>query len=256
MRRSATAVVIALLIASPLPSQAQALSRSWTNYCYTGAFQACASVEVGLLNFLDPGGHSLTAITVKIANLEGTLGNTPWGIVGFRLTGLPANGFPSGSEYPFPTFEGSAHGVGLQPPFPVDFNPGIDPGPAGSFGSLWFWMPSPVPGLVTLNREVQLGDGAFAITGCDAVTYGAQPNGYLQTCGDGWVVYDFLRDGPMTSTEGLQVSITSRAGAEFACTFDVDCIAVVPEPTTVLLVATGVGMIGGRRLRRRGRAQG
>ncbi len=238
-------LTLATTLAFLVPGASQGQTRLWDSYCTPGAFQACASVSVSLLQLGGGGSMPQTAVTVRIRNLEGTLG-TPgaWGLQGLTLTNLqglwPCTGC---GDTESPTFEGTAHGVGT-PGWPN------------------WWVTSTNPGYpASLNRERQGGDGAFAIVGCSPLTpdaqglfpqlsYGGQgQTGYYQTCGEGWVAYNLtVPEIQFTDSTTLSFYGYTDQGLGVSCT---GCQSAVPEPVTMTLLGTGLVGIGAVRWRRR-----
>jgi MYXO-CTERM domain-containing protein len=216
---------------------------NWDDYCTTGSFKACMSISVSLIDITP----FVTQATVTLQNLEGSLGSGAWGLEGVALTHLaPANPIPGDLFVaPTPVFEGTAQDHGV---------------PIGILAGSWLWFTSPT-GVASIDRENQLGDGAYPIAGCSALTanpgFGSnrsQP-GYFSTCGNGDIQYTFLI--PLVSfTDQTSLSITGFADQSqqsFSCTFGVDCVQVTPEPSTFALAGVGLVVIGAVERRRRRR---
>lgn len=236
-------------VAWPLVVSAQ--TRAWDNYCTQGTFQACMSVDVSLLLVPGPPGgflDSVTAVTVSIRNLQGTLGtNEAWGFQGLLIRNLlphPVLPFTPITRGTTPSFLGTGQDVNV---------------PTNFLSGLWDYG-SGVIGFI--NRSTQIGDGAYPIAGCSALAPDVAglfhyERGYFSTCGDGWVVYSWLMP-PVLWGDATTVSMSgyhlSDAGAvqTIGCQFDVSCVSTTPEPATIVLVATGLiglGAIGWRRSR-------
>ena len=249
------AIAAALSAAWPLAASAQ--TRTWDNYCTLGTFEACMSIEVSLVPVQwQPGDpfpglfNNLTAVTVSMRNLQGTLGtNEAWGLQGLSISHLlpdPAPQFGPITTGITPGFVGTAQDVNV---------------PANFLGGLWDYG---YAGAGFINRSTQIGDGAYAIAGCSALS----PDiaglfhfevGYFSTCGDGWVTYSWLMQ-PVEFSDATMVRMTgyhlSAEGAvqTIGCTLGVDCVSATPEPATIELVATGlIGLaaFGWRRSRAR-----
>lgn len=123
-------------VAWPLVVSAQ--TRAWDNYCTQGTFQACMSVDVSLLLVPGPPGgflDSVTAVTVSIRNLQGTLGtNEAWGFQGLLIRNLlphPVLPFTPITRGITPSFLGTGQDVNV----PTNFLSGLWDYGSGSLGS-------------------------------------------------------------------------------------------------------------------------
>ncbi len=88
LRMGALAALVVATI-GPTPGMAQQ-QFNWDYYCTVGSLQMCASVELTLTPSLMPLWDSpSTDVAVRIRNLEGTVGSTPFFLegVGFHLGG-------------------------------------------------------------------------------------------------------------------------------------------------------------------------
>jgi hypothetical protein len=253
MKARTVRLALAAALSATWPVVASAQTRSWDNYCTLGTFQACMSIEVSLVpvqwqpNDPFPGlFNNLTAVTVSMRNLQGTLGtNEVWGLQGFSISHLlpdPAPHFSPITTGITPGFVGTAQDVNV---------------PASLVGGLWDYGYGS-GGFI--NRSTQIGDGAYAIAGCSALPpdvgglYHFEV-GYFSTCGDGWVTYSWLMQ-PVEFSDATVVRMTgyhlSAEGAvqTIGCTLGVDCVSTTPEPATILLTATGLIGLAACGLRR------
>jgi hypothetical protein len=232
---------------------------NWDNYCTTGSSILCSSIQLGLT----PDAGS-TAFSIRLRNLEGYLGTTPWALnnVTFDLGTTMAGGFST------PTYQASLSGTGayLVTADPAtcatDVRLGGCPGP--DWGDVeWDWRGSGF-GSPTgqVGSHIDELPKPLGIVGCDAPPQPSPTNsywggGYFQTCGDGWVDFNFTLPGTWMFDEQSKVTILAYDGATFSdCTLDQSCfqqqVTATPEPVTMSLVATGLfAMVGSAGVRRR-----
>lgn len=254
MRTGTFGLVVAwTMVAAPAAVAQQQLS--WQNYCTVTGTLLCSSIQLNLTP--DAGG---TDFSILLRNLEGSLGITPWSLynVSFDLTTTMGPGFAT------PTFDaalsGSAGYVVTADPASCVVIGGC-PGPG--WGNMeWDWVGG--SGLVGSHKD-QL-PNPFGIVGCDATAQppsssGYMGAGYFQTCGDGWIGFNFTLPGAWMFDANSTVTLSTYDGTDFgSCTFDQTCMATssmtaTPEPATAGLLATGLLAIGGAAAlrRRRGR---
>jgi hypothetical protein len=190
----------------------------------------------------------LSSVTVTAKNLEGELGsNDAWGLISITVSNLVQTGAFGGADVidANGTLEGTAQTQGA---------------PLPGLGGLWGVSVLPTGAL--FQRSVFHGDGSWPIAGCTPLT----PDpvfglfhfdiGYISTCGpDAAVALNFLMPA-VTFTDATGVMIEGYTGGMsqlFTCTFGTDCVQVAPEPSTVVLTATGLfagGLVARQRRRR------
>jgi hypothetical protein len=250
--RYTTLLVFSLGLAAQLP--AQQFRDFWTQ-CSPGAFQACVSVHVSVINHppgvVIPGRGEGSLITTavpftevrfRLSNLQGLPGyeaQGPWGLRTISLSGLALT-------------SGTLVG-GWNRHIASDGNATIG-------GALDMDQISPTEG----GADVLLGlDYDSYLFGCD-VPDGASPfAGYDTTCG-GTITYGvFFGAGEFVMTKDAAVSMSWRGwedGPSFSgstlsarCTSGIDCVVVTPEPGTIVLLTTGIAALVGARARRRRR---
>ena len=221
--------------------------RAWDDYCTTGSLQMCMSIGVEFA-VVTPFGTPLTLVTLTLQNLEGSIGSQAWGLQGVFLSNLALDGQPITAhvfDSSSPAFEGNAQDHGV---------------PTALLNGFWLWNTT-AASTASFDRETQLGDGGYPIAGCSPLTanpgFGANHGeiGYFSTCGNGAIQYSFLMP-QVEFTNASTLSITGfvdQTSQPFSCTFDVNCVSVTPEPSTLALVGAGlvaVGMFERRRRRR------
>ena len=245
IRQARNAVGILALIAG-VAHRSDAQVRSWDDYCTTGSLQMCMSIGV-TFTVVTQNGTSLTLVTLSLQNLEGTLGSQPWGLQGVFLSNLALDAPPITAhvfDSSAPGFEGNAQDHGV---------------PTAFLNGFWLWNTT-TTSTASFDRETQQGDGGYPLAGCSPLTANSgfgplNEIGYFSTCGNAAIQYSFLMPH-VEFTNATTLSITGfadQASQSFSCTFDVDCVSLTPEPSTLALVGAGhtaVGVFGRRRRRR------
>ena len=217
-------------------------SFSRTDYCTIGALQFCASVDISVQPSVSPYYYSpSTLITIRLRNLEGAFGSTPWGLIGMGIAGMSS------------TFDGSiiARIANVRAPH------------TGSWEFAYWNFPN-------LGGSPQFGTTAIrgdpyhtAVVGCGipgSLNYFTHPFQHAQTCGgSGWVEFSFDIEGSWSFTDKTQVTLigyyddATPYGTSFSCTLDSTCVMVTPEPGTIALLSTGLLALGGAWKKRRAR---
>jgi hypothetical protein len=249
-------LVVAWTIAAAPAAEAQQ-SLSWDNYCTVSGSLLCSSIQLNLTP--DAGG---TDFSIMLRNLEGSLGTTPWSLYNVAFNGLETT-VPL-SLVATPTFQavlsGSADYLVTADAATCASNLKLGGCPGPNWGNVeWDWT-----GAGQVGSHIDNLPKPFGIVGCDAPV---QPDpstsywggGYFQTCGDGWVDFNFTLPGSWMFDAASTVSIVTYDGANFSnCTFDQTCLetssmTATPEPATIGLLATGLFAVGGLTQRRRRR---
>lgn len=255
VRRLLSSTIALSFVVAATPAHAQV--RNWDNYCTTGSLQLCMSIGVSIVLVPNPGGNqgsaftqftdqtrwpTLASVTVTIQNLEGVLGsNVAWGLEAIDIQHLTNTAAPGTADiFATGTLEGNAQNVG-----------------ASFLAGDWFAGASPDG---HINRSPLSFDNGLAIVGCTPLA-GQNPFGlgYISTCGPGSAVaFTFLMP-PFAFTDSTFVRVNGFVGTTgiaptFSCTFNIDCVQVAPEPSTMALTASGLLCFGviARRRRRRG----
>lgn len=243
--RRLLAFVIPVIATLGLPRVAAADQQfSWLNYCTVGSLQMCASVEVTVV----PSGNQ-TLFTVRMRNLQGTLGTTPYRFFNLGFQGLLQTNSPPVS-WAFPqkaTLSGTAS-FHIDDPLICSL---IPPCPAPNWGTTQWFYRTTSGGRGNTNWE-QDANGAMMdnIMGCgDVSSIGGW--GSFQTCGDGWVEVTFALFGGWAFDENttMQWRAFSDDG-QVDCNAGVDCFQATPEPVTIVLLSTGLLGIGAVRRRK------
>ena len=222
--------------------------RAWDDYCTTGSLQMCMSIGVEFA-VSTPFGTPLTLVTLTLQNLEGSIGSQAWGLQGVFLSNLALDGQPIERRTLFdsssPAFEGNAQDHGV---------------PTALLNGFWLWNTTAASS-ASFDRETQLGDGGTP----SPVAHPSRPtrdsgritarSGTSRPAGTAQSSSSFLMP-QVEFTNASTLSITGfvdQTSQPFSCTFDVNCVSVTPEPSTLALVGAGlvaVGMFERRRRRR------
>lgn len=225
-------VLLAATLATPAALHASPNAFFWQALCSAGAVRACASIMVRAV----PIDAQNNYVEVWIRNLQGfdNRDNTGGSIFTNFALNLPNSPWSPGFSADMPRL-GSVGSVG------------------GSWGS---WDGSQAPGGYTV-QAYRPGDG---VRGCD-------PAGgvTLITCAaqgfDGWATINtFSRpdmNGPYnwdTTGAFYQVYGATTDGTVFSIDFPANLAIVTPEPSSIVLLATGLALVGAAAWRRRRRA--
>jgi hypothetical protein len=226
------------LLIALLPTQLNADNfRRFDNYCTTGAIVTCASVHITLVN-MGPGFPP--AIRVAVQNLDGT------------NPAVNANGY-------------LWHDIRIQ--FNNDSKNGIDASIGGStVGSVGVFGPDAPTWDHTADVGFVFMQGTEAnqgIYGCTQVpwTVNDQPEQTYVTCpSQGYGGFAVITWFPLTQElvdwDLADADITwafrnPNGGPGSTCVVGENCFSTVPEPMTMVLLATGLGGVGGAGIFRR-----
>jgi hypothetical protein len=260
MNRLRTAAVVCAL-ATLGSAVGRAQNYAWDNVCSVGSLQVCASIHIGVQHLgagPNPWDMPRTTFTIRLRNLQGTLGHTPWSLALMGFGNMKVSGLP---EYIFPWWwsrgfieDGARYTPSLlpEPGFgqPVtDFPTGLEftIGASGDRASLNTdydianWRP-----LVGCDRPANLPRAGNEDGSLEEVPFGVF--GYFSTCGTGWVVHELTMPGEwdFDDQSGFAVRGFSDTGEWTAIS-----VQPTPEPMTIVLFGTGLAGIGAARRRRK-----
>jgi hypothetical protein len=257
------------MVASTAANAQQQLA--WNNYCTNTGNLLCSSVQLDLT----PDG-TWTDWTIRLRNLEGSLGTTPYAMFNMFFTGLsfddtgvdltqPTNVPKYSSQDRATLADGADMVVTADAATCLAWQAFLGGCPGPSWGVVeWdrdpFFASPPRGGFSSHIDDLPR---PFGIVGCDVP---AQPDpstsywgaGYFQTCNQGWVIFQFAVAGSWTFDAHSRASVTlwdADTKSLTSCVFGQTCVptTATPEPGTLSLALTGlVAAVGiGRRTRRR-----
>lgn len=233
--------VIALLLAT-LPSAVLHADgiRYFNNYCTVGSFRNCASVSVSVLTL--PNGA--TVIAISIQNLQGThpADNSPGSLIVDAVVTFPyipidpdtfdpeATGWSGGGGSPGYWGDGGATDYN-------SWNAGVRIVLFGNYSGVAGCEPPP-PGTHFPNMGVATGGPQT----CESIGAGPWINSYSNGLPLDWDI----------SRAVVGWGFVNTVGPSTYCQPGVNCFQtnVTPEPVTLALVGTGLGLVGLVRRRR------
>jgi hypothetical protein len=266
-RSIALATVLAMPLAAPTALHAQTQTKGWT-FCSTGAFQSCNSVQLTTLAVMVGADRVGTDITVSMHNFNGQSGddNTLWSGLGVVAFYNSAGGSLGGSYEVWPdgplSLSGDAFGSGNwagyteRPYIGVSRSAydGVIGGCAGTDGTGpgAYWA----TGYYTCDPDALASISfrtVFSFNASDFNSFSAAVVG--QRVGSERFYSGFCTYGAYSALCGQPgCNIASSVSFFAPGTPDPD-LSVVPEPVTIVLLATGLFGIAGAQLRRRKKDQ-
>lgn len=236
----------------------------WTQ-CTTGAFQACASVE--LWNETDPVTNQLY-LFIRVANVQGFDALTPYAIASIGINDLlvtdptPSPGNISsrtGSATGFGALSGNTYLCAIGTVQSCEANSTFRVGEFWTAGITDDRPGSGYDGDAARVFNNIRADNRFMIWGCTQPDGSVGPYWGPGTC-KGFVTWRAHAGGGLgfRITQDISVDLAfegyDETGARLLaqCQTGVDCVTVTPEPATVALVASGLaGLMALHRRRRR-----